>query len=217
MHLPPPRVREVLSVLGDLNPAEARALLSEVVATLDAAEMLALRRALPPQATKYLPHCVGAATVMNTEPMPWEFVEPPAVAPVPKGPTTQELIASTLPRTDWKPRFVAAGAIAITALTVFLAWPAPHPAAPPEPEREALVPLPPKQPFAEIPMVPAATARPVARKAEKAVKPERRPAVQKAEPASDLKRPAEVTSAPPPRKAGKSAPNEWASPFERRQ
>ncbi len=210
MHLPPPRVREVLSVLGDLNPAEARALLSEVVATLDAAEMLALRRALPPQATKFLPHCVGAATVMNTEPMPWEFVEPPAVV-VPKGPTTQELIAATLPRADWKPRLVSAGAIALTALTVFLAWPAPRPVAPIPPEPAALVPLPPKQPFAEIPMVPAASARPVARKAEK------RPPVQKAAPASDLKRPAEITSAPPPRKAAKSAPNEWASPFERRQ
>lgn len=193
MQLPPPRVREVLSVLGDLKPAEARALLSEVVATLDAAELRALRVSLPPQAMKFLPHCVGAVTVMNTEPMPWEFVAPaPVEVAVQPGPTTSELIAATLGPSPRRPWVVAAGAVVVTALTVFLAWPS---SVAPAPITAVAVPPPPAQEYAPLPTVAPAEPKPV-RASRKTVS---------AKPAA--------RSEPPARKLG---PNEWASPFDRR-
>src|SRR5687768_11443736 len=98
MNLPPPRVVEVLGLLRDLSPDDARLLLAQVVATLDAAEVIALRASLPASAVLFLPSCVGAVTVMNEAPMPWEVREPaPALEPAPRvGIETGRIIRSML-------------------------------------------------------------------------------------------------------------------------
>jgi hypothetical protein len=100
MDLPSTRIREVLGVLRDLKPNEARALLGQVVATLDEAELVALRKQLTVQApallaagapvelSRYAGASVqrlsDAATVMNTAPMPWELDPPGTTPPAPE-------------------------------------------------------------------------------------------------------------------------------------
>jgi hypothetical protein len=139
MNVPSPRVREVLSVLGDLSPDQARVLLGQVVATLDAAELLALRSMLPPAAVRCLPSCVGAETVINEAPMPWEFVEPPRSL----GVETGKIIAEALPPSRKRAVSIAALAGALVlVLGTSLLWPAA--------EAPSLVPLPPASEYAPM-------------------------------------------------------------------
>lgn len=192
MNVPPPRVREVLSLIRDLRPAEARALLGQVVATLDAAEVLALRTFLPPAAVHCLPACVGAVTIMNEAPMPWEFVEPP-----PSSPIAPQLIVDTLPPSY---RTVVAIAVSVFALTVGLAaaklWPSAEPAARVTRQPPRLVPPPPAGEYAPM-------ATPKSAPAKKAARPARKTATTSTP----------ATTAAPAKKAEGA---EWASPFDRR-
>lgn len=94
MHLPSPRVTDLLRALRDLSPAQARAHLEEALATLDEAEARALRALLPagrslvPSAeVACLPPPAEAGTIqlqaqelptlISRFPKPWEEAEPP--------------------------------------------------------------------------------------------------------------------------------------------
>ena len=152
MNVPPPRVREVLCLLRDLSPDQARTLLGQVVATLDAAEVIALRAWLPPTAVHCLPSCVGAVTVMNEAPMPWEFAEPPPLPPPRVGVETAKIILDTLPpasRTR-KIALIAAACVLVIGLALSLLLLRSGEESTVKGDPLALVPLPPAREYAPM-------------------------------------------------------------------
>lgn len=226
MELPSTRIREVLGVLRDLKPGEARALLGEVVATLDAAELAALRKQLPVHAPALLAagepvelarfagasvqRLSDAATVMNTAPMPWELDPPVPPTPEPAKPArvseagieTGKIIRQALPPSP-KRLYAAIGALAAVVIALVVALIV-VPAEQSELERPR--PTVTRKPLQSVAVPSRAAEAPVAAVAPEPVKPP--PAAPR------VKATRKATARKPAPSASK--PADWASPFDSR-